>query len=130
METLPSSCRIMSAEARTICGLTYIRTPSADASSITASRFKTPIWVAVIPIADAARNVSKSGRKRAKILVKYDDALGRRPPSSFLSPSYYSVPAGGDRSLNAVWTYETPFEAMAQIKDYVAFYRDRVYEIS
>jgi uncharacterized protein (DUF427 family) len=43
--------------------------------------------------------------------------------------SYYSVPAGGDRSLNAVWTYETPFEAMAQIKDYVAFYPDRVDEI-
>jgi uncharacterized protein (DUF427 family) len=35
----------------------------------------------------------------------------------------------GDRSLNAVWTYETPFEAMAQIKDYVAFYPDRVDEI-
>jgi len=44
--------------------------------------------------------------------------------------SYYSIPAGGDRSVNAVWTYETPFEAMAQIKDYVAFYRDRVDEIS
>jgi len=44
--------------------------------------------------------------------------------------SYYSIPAGGDRSLNAVWTYETPFEAMAQIKDYVAFYPDRVDEIS
>jgi uncharacterized protein (DUF427 family) len=44
--------------------------------------------------------------------------------------SYYDIPAGGDRSLNAVWTYETPFEAMAQIKDYVAFYTDRVDEIS
>jgi uncharacterized protein (DUF427 family) len=44
--------------------------------------------------------------------------------------SYYSIPAGGDRSRNAVWTYETPFEAMAQIKDYVAFYPDRVDEIS
>jgi uncharacterized protein (DUF427 family) len=44
--------------------------------------------------------------------------------------SYYSIPVGGDRSLNAVWTYETPFEAMAQIKDYVAFYSDRVDEIS
>jgi uncharacterized protein (DUF427 family) len=44
--------------------------------------------------------------------------------------SYYSIPAGGDRSLNAVWTYETPFEAMAQIKDYVAFYPDRVDKIS
>jgi uncharacterized protein (DUF427 family) len=44
--------------------------------------------------------------------------------------SYYSIPAGGDRSLNAVWTYESPFEGMAQIKDYVAFYPDRVDEIS
>jgi uncharacterized protein (DUF427 family) len=43
--------------------------------------------------------------------------------------SYYSIPAGGDGSLNAVWTYETPFEAMAQIKDYLAFYPDRVDEI-
>ena len=40
--------------------------------------------------------------------------------------SYYSIPAGGDRSVNAVWSYETPFEAMARIKDYVAFYPDRV----
>jgi len=44
--------------------------------------------------------------------------------------SYYSIPAGGDRSLNAVWTYESPFEAMAQIKDYLAFYTDRVDKIS
>jgi uncharacterized protein (DUF427 family) len=43
--------------------------------------------------------------------------------------SYYSIPAGGDRSRDAVWTYETPFEAMAKIKDYVAFYPDRVDEI-
>lgn len=44
--------------------------------------------------------------------------------------SYYSIPAGGDRSRNAVWTYENPFEATAQIKDHVAFYPDRVDEIS
>jgi uncharacterized protein (DUF427 family) len=43
--------------------------------------------------------------------------------------AYFSIPAGGDRSANAVWTYETPFEAMAQIKEYVAFYPDRVDEI-
>jgi uncharacterized protein (DUF427 family) len=43
--------------------------------------------------------------------------------------SYYSIPAGESRSLNAVWTYETPFEAVAQIKEYVAFYPDRVDEI-
>ena len=44
--------------------------------------------------------------------------------------SYYSIPAGGDRSINAVWTYETPFDAMTPIQDHVAFYPDRVDEIS
>src|SRR5260221_10566213 len=28
--------------------------------------------------------------------------------------SYYSIPAGGDRSINAVWTYENPLDAMMQ----------------
>ena len=40
--------------------------------------------------------------------------------------AYYSIPAGGERSANAVWTYEAPYPAMAQIKDHVAFYPDRV----
>ena len=40
--------------------------------------------------------------------------------------SYYSVPSAGERSVNAVWTYENPYPAVAQIKDYVAFYPSRV----
>jgi uncharacterized protein (DUF427 family) len=44
--------------------------------------------------------------------------------------SYYSIPAGGDRFVNAVWTYEAPFEAVAQIKEHLAFYPDRVDKIS
>ena len=40
--------------------------------------------------------------------------------------AYYSIPAGGERSVNAVWTYEAPYEPVAQIKDHVAFYADRV----
>ncbi|HKD21149.1 MAG TPA: DUF427 domain-containing protein, partial [Rhizomicrobium sp.] len=40
--------------------------------------------------------------------------------------SYYSIGAGGPRSANAVWSYEAPYPAVAQIKDYVAFYPDRV----
>jgi uncharacterized protein (DUF427 family) len=43
--------------------------------------------------------------------------------------SYYSIPAGGHRSVNAVWTYEAPFEAVAQIEEHLAFYPDRVDEI-
>jgi uncharacterized protein (DUF427 family) len=44
--------------------------------------------------------------------------------------SYYSIPAGGKKSVNAVWTYEDPYPAVAQIKGHVAFYPDRVDEIA
>ena len=40
--------------------------------------------------------------------------------------AYYSIPAGGAKTVNAVWTYEAPYEAVAAIKDHVAFYPDRV----
>jgi uncharacterized protein (DUF427 family) len=40
--------------------------------------------------------------------------------------SYFSVPAGGERSRNAVWVYREPYAAVAEIKDHVAFYPDRV----
>ena len=44
--------------------------------------------------------------------------------------NYYSIPAGEKKSLNAVWTYENPYPAVAQIKGHVAFYPDRVDEIA
>jgi uncharacterized protein (DUF427 family) len=40
--------------------------------------------------------------------------------------AYYSIPAGGARSTNAVWTYEAPYPAVIQIKDHLAFYPNRV----
>ena len=44
--------------------------------------------------------------------------------------NYYSVRAGGEKSINAVWTYENPYPAVAQIKGHVAFYPERVDEIA
>ena len=40
--------------------------------------------------------------------------------------AYYSIPIGGERSVNAVWTYEAPYASVAEIKDHLAFYPDRV----
>ncbi len=40
--------------------------------------------------------------------------------------SYYSLPIGGERSVNAVWTYEAAFADVAQIENHLAFYTDRV----
>ncbi|MBL6079515.1 DUF427 domain-containing protein [Belnapia sp. T18] len=40
--------------------------------------------------------------------------------------SYYSIATGGRQAENAVWSYESPYPAMAAIKGYLAFYPDRV----
>ncbi len=44
--------------------------------------------------------------------------------------SYYSIPAGGAKSVNAIWSYEQPYPAVAEIKGHLAFYPDRVDAIS
>lgn len=40
--------------------------------------------------------------------------------------SYYSITSAGERGINAVWTYEHPYDAVAQIKEHLAFYPERV----
>ncbi|MBW4022229.1 MAG: DUF427 domain-containing protein [Proteobacteria bacterium] len=40
--------------------------------------------------------------------------------------AYFSIPAGAERSVDAAWTYEAPYEAVAAIRDHLAFYPDRV----
>jgi hypothetical protein len=40
--------------------------------------------------------------------------------------TYYSIPAGGQHSEYAVWTYEHPYDAVASIRNHLAFYPSRV----
>jgi len=40
--------------------------------------------------------------------------------------AYFSIPLAGERAINAVWTYEAPYDAVAAIKNHLAFYPDRV----
>lgn len=40
--------------------------------------------------------------------------------------AYYSIPSAGERGTNAVWTYEQPYDAVAVIKEHLAFYPDRI----
>jgi len=44
--------------------------------------------------------------------------------------AYYSIPAGGEKSIDAVWTYESPYPFVEAIRDHLAFYRDRVDEFA
>ncbi len=60
-----------------------------------------------------------------------DPALLQRTERSTHCPykgdaSYYSIEAGGRRAENAIWSYETPYPAMAEITGHLAFYPDRV----
>jgi uncharacterized protein (DUF427 family) len=40
--------------------------------------------------------------------------------------AYFSIPSGGQRAINAVWTYEAPYDAVVAIGNHLAFYPDRV----
>jgi uncharacterized protein (DUF427 family) len=39
--------------------------------------------------------------------------------------SYFSLPTG-EAGTDAVWSYENPYEAVAEIRDHLAFYPDKV----
>ena len=40
--------------------------------------------------------------------------------------SYFTVTAGGLVRENAVWSYENPFPAVAEIREHLAFYPNKV----
>ena len=40
--------------------------------------------------------------------------------------AYFSIPSGGERAINTAWTYEAPYDAVAAIRNHLAFYPDRV----
>ena len=40
--------------------------------------------------------------------------------------AHFSIPSGGERAINAVWTYEAPYDAVAAIRNHLAFYPKRV----
>jgi uncharacterized protein (DUF427 family) len=68
-------------------------------------------------------------------LKDVDQSLLERTDNASYCPykgdaSYYSVTPGGEKSVNAVWTYEAPYAPVAEIKDHVAFYPDRVDELA
>ena len=40
--------------------------------------------------------------------------------------NYFSIAAGGKTLENAIWTYETPYDAVKEITGHLAFYPDKV----
>ena len=40
--------------------------------------------------------------------------------------TYFSIPSAGERGIDAVWTYEAPYDAVAAIRNRLAFYPEGV----
>src|SRR4029077_15413819 len=113
-----------------------IKLPSADHPiTIEANPRRVRVSVAGRVIADSRSSLTL--REAAYPAVHYiprqdvDMSLLQRTDHVTYCPykgdcAYFSIQAGGQRSINAVWTYEEPYAAVAAIKDHVAFYPDRV----
>jgi uncharacterized protein (DUF427 family) len=90
----------------------------------------------------AGRTVAESDRAQVLQEASYpkvyyvprehaDMALFERSARSSHCPykgdaAYYSLKVDGRAAPDAVWTYESPYPAVAAIKDHLAFYPDRV----
>jgi uncharacterized protein (DUF427 family) len=57
-------------------------------------------------------------------LLEKTDSVTRCPYKG--AATYYSVSTSAGDIPDAAWSYEDPLEGVAQIKDYLAFYTDKV----
>ena len=113
-----------------------IKIPGADhAIAIVPSRNSVVVTVAGRVIADTARALVLREASHTPVFYiprrDVDMALLLRSDHVTYCPykgdcAYYSIPIGGHRSVNAAWTYEAPYTAVAAIRDHLAFYPDRV----
>lgn len=113
-----------------------VKTPSADHPiTIAANPERVVVTVAGRVVADTRAALTL--REAAYPAVQYipradvDMALLARTAHATHCPykgdcAYYSIPAGGERAVNAAWSYEDPYAPVAEIKGYIAFYPNRV----
>jgi uncharacterized protein (DUF427 family) len=103
--------------------------------SISPARTRIIVTVAGRPIADtlSALTLQEAAYPPAYYIPRSDVDMSRLQRTSHQTYcpykgdcTYYSIPAGGERSVNAAWTYESPYPAVSEIREYLAFYPDRV----
>jgi uncharacterized protein (DUF427 family) len=113
-----------------------IKIPGPDHPiTITPARERITVTVAGLRIADTreALTLQEAAYPAVRYIPRKDVDMSQLERSSHHTYcpykgdcSYYSIPAGAQRSVNAVWTYEAPYPAVSEIREYVAFYPDRV----
>jgi uncharacterized protein (DUF427 family) len=80
-----------------------------------ALRLEEASYTAVLYIPRADVHMSKLQRTEHTTYCPYKGDCG-----------YYSIPLGGNKSINAVWSYEKPYAAVSSIAHHLAFYSSRV----
>ena len=89
-------------------------------------------------IADTTRalTLKEADDPLVQYIPRADVAMGRLVRTAHAShcpykgeANYFSISTNGRTADNAVWSYEQPFLAMAEIKEYLAFYPNRVDKI-
>jgi uncharacterized protein (DUF427 family) len=85
------------------------------ADSVSALRLQEASYPAVLYVPRADVDMSKLQRTEQMTYCPYKGDC-----------SYYSIPSGGDKAANAVWSYEKPYASVSSIKEHLAFYPSRV----
>jgi uncharacterized protein (DUF427 family) len=101
--------------------------------SLEKSRVRVSLSGRVIAETQAALGLSEASYPLVLYIPRKDADMSQleRTAHSTFCPykgecSYFSIPLGGDRSINAVWSYEQPYPSVMQIQDHLAFYASRV----
>src|ERR1035441_5825744 len=91
-----------------------------------------------IVIADSTRalTLAEAGYRPVQYIPRGDANMSLLKPTSHAThcpykgdANYFSIEADGRSADNALWSYEQPFPAMAEIAGYLAFYPNRVDKI-
>lgn len=116
-----------------------VLTPTADYPiTVTPTGRRVTVRIGGEIVADSQRALTLQEATRPPVYyLPVDDVTGRliRTATTSYCPfkgdaGYYSIgTAAGDTVVDAVWTYEQPFPAVAPIAGHVAFYPDKA-EIS
>lgn len=103
--------------------------------TITPTRKRIRISAGGIVVADTTRALTlKEAAYPAVQYIPRDDAdIGKLVRTDHVThcpykgdASYFSIQAGPGLIDNAIWTYEQPYPAMAEIAGHLAFYPDKV----